>query len=141
MAGESAEYATLGPSSRNMTSVERAVVSATVALFFLLQMFSIGVATGATANDASTVAAGLCEQARASTPQNGDAPSKAQHVGPCCLLHCSSLIESAVERAVVVVLSVEMFSAPMALEYRIDAVVAAPELRPLSPRAPPARLV
>jgi hypothetical protein len=124
-----------------MKGVERAVVSAAVALLFLLQMFSIGVATGATANDASTLSAGLCERVEASTGESDGAPAKAQHVGPCCLLHCSSLIEAEVERAVAVVLSLEMFRAPAAPEYRIDAVIAAPELRPLSPRAPPARLV
>jgi hypothetical protein len=134
----SAEYATLRTSGGIKRGVERTAVSAVVAFLFLLQMFSVGVATGATANGAAALLGGVCEKVEASTSRDEGAPAKTQHVGPCCLLHCSSMIESEVERTPDTVLPLEMFTAPAALEYRIDAVIAAPELRPLSPRAPPA---
>lgn len=126
-----------------MHGVERTAVSAAVALLLLLQMFSIGYATGATADRAVALFGGVCEtvQASTSTSTSNDEPAEAHHVGPCCLLHCSSLIETDVERAPITIRPLEMFSAPVAPEYRIDAVIAAPELRPLSPRAPPARFV
>lgn len=128
-------------SGRTTQNVERTAVSAVVALLFLLQMFSIGVAAGATANGAVSLFGGVCETVEKSAADSGQAPAKAHHVGPCCLLHCSSAIESEFERALIAVLPLEMFSAPETAEYRIDAVIAAPELRPLFPRAPPAPLV
>jgi hypothetical protein len=56
-------------------------------------------------------------------------------------LHCSSAIEADSERAPAVILPRERPASLPAPDYRIDAAIAAPELRPLSPRAPPARLV
>lgn len=128
-------------SGRTKWSVERAAVSAVATLFLLLQTISIGVAWGATANDGAALFGGLCETARAERSSADAPPSKAPHVGACCILHCSSVIESEVEREPIAVLPLEMFTAPAASEYRIDAVIAAPELRPLSPRAPPASRV
>jgi hypothetical protein len=121
-------------------------VSTVATLFLLLQTMSVGVAWGAIANDGGALFGGLCETARADASQadasNTDgAPAKAQHIGACCILHGGSIVESEVEREPIAVLPLEMFTAPPTAEYRIDAVVAAPELRPLSPRAPPAQRV
>lgn len=126
---------------RSNRNVERAVVSAIVTLLFLLQTISIGLASGVTANDRAALFGGMCESVVPAVAKSDGAPTKSQHVGACCILHCSSIIESDVERAPVAVLPLEMFTAPPTSEYRIDAVVAAPELRPLSPRAPPSSRV
>lgn len=106
-------------------------------LLFLLQTISIGLAWGAMANERAALFGGVCEAVSPAIAKSDGAPTKAQHVGVCCILHGSSIIESEVERAPVAVLPLEMFTAPPTSEYRIDAVIAAPELRPLSPRAPP----
>lgn len=127
---------------RTHSSVMRAALSSVAALLFLLQMVGVGFAAGATADSAQfsgvVCATFKADSARAS--QNDSSPIESHHVGPCCILHCSSAIDGEEERVLIAILPLEMFSGAPTPLYVVDAVVAAPELRPLFPRAPPARL-
>ncbi|MDJ0448381.1 MULTISPECIES: hypothetical protein [Methylocystis] len=119
--------------------VARAAVSAAVAILLLLQAASIGFAAGATANGAAGLLFGtICQNADAAN-RDSSGPIEQQHVGPCCVLHCSSFIEADAGRAPVEILPLESVSASPACDHQIDAVIVAPELRALCPRAPPPR--
>ena len=109
------------------------------ALLFLLQTVGVGFAAGATANNAQFSGV-VCASFKADSSKSDPSPVDGQHVGPCCILHCSSAIDVEEERVLIAILSLEMFSDTPTPIYVIDAVIAAPELLPLFPRAPPARL-
>ncbi|CAN2534112.1 hypothetical+protein [Methylocapsa aurea] len=121
------------------SSVERAALSMVAALLFLVQTVVVGVATGATANSAQSSGV-VCASFKADPSKSDSSPVQSGHIGPCCILHCSSAIDVEEERVLVAILPLEMFSDTPTPIYVIDAAIAAPELRPLFPRAPPARL-
>lgn len=117
-------------------------MSAAVALLFLLQAVSIGVAEGAIANGAVGSFGLICQSAEIDASKaDSSKPTKQQHVGPCCILPCSSVIEAEGERAPAEILPLEAVSALPICDYEIDAAIVSPELRLLSPRAPPSRFV
>lgn len=116
-------------------------MSAVVALLFVLQSISIGFATGAMAKDGAALLGVVCSTSAVQPATSDSSPVKQQHIGPCCILHCGSVIEADGERAPVIVLPFELPAFPPMSDYRMDVAIAAPELRPLSPRAPPAQLV
>ncbi|BBU61353.1 hypothetical protein MSC49_12880 [Methylosinus sp. C49] len=124
---------------RTHLSVERATLGMVAALLFLLQTVGVGFASGATANSAQFSGV-VCASFKADTAKSDTAPSENHHIGPCCILHCSSAIDVERELVLVVILPLEISSDTPAPVYVIDAVAAAPELRPLFPRAPPAPL-
>ncbi|WP_159729713.1 hypothetical protein [Methylosinus sp. Ce-a6] len=108
------------------------------AAILLLQIVAIGFATGAMAGEGAFGV--VCVTAAASSASSDSAPLD-KHVGPCCMLHCSSAAEVEGADAVVIVLSFDFPSAapPRCDERTAVAATDPPELRPLSPRAPPAR--
>jgi hypothetical protein len=120
--------------SRSIFRVDRAV-GLLAAVAILLQIVAVGFATGAMAGDGV-----VCVTPAASATSSDSTPLD-KHLSPCCVIHCSSAAaEVEGVDAVAVVLS---FDFPTAARPRFDArttVAAAdpPELRPLSPRAPPA---
>lgn len=116
-------------------------MSAFVALLFVLQSVSIGYATGAMAEGGAGLFGAICSVAKAAPSNSDPSPQNQHHVGPCCILHGSSAIEADVERASAEILPREAPPVLPASIYVIDASISAPELRPLSPRAPPARFV
>ncbi|WP_400766160.1 hypothetical protein [Methylosinus sporium] len=124
---------------RTHLSVERTALGMVVALLFLLQTVGVGFAAGATANSAQ-LSGVVCASFKAEAAKSDSAPIEDHHIGPCCILHCSSAIDDEREVVLVIVLPLEISSDTPAPNYVIDAVAAAPELRPLSPRAPPAPL-
>jgi hypothetical protein len=124
---------------RTHSSVERAALSAVAALLFLLQTLGVGFAAGATANSAQFSGV-VCASFKIDASKSGSSPVEGQHIGPCCILHCSSAIDVDEERVLIAILPLEMFSDAPTPIYVIDAAIDAPELRPLFPRAPPARL-
>jgi hypothetical protein len=126
--------------NRTKRGVGRATVNAVAALLFVLQALSIGFAGSAMAG------AGPLGIVCVTTTDGGDAhsdssPAERQHACPCCIVHCSSAIEADGGEPAVVILRRELPETSDWSEFRIDAARDAPELRPLSPRAPPARLV
>ncbi|MBG0810523.1 hypothetical protein IY145_14215 [Methylosinus sp. H3A] len=109
------------------------------ALLFMLQSTGVGFAAGATANSAQ-LSGVVCASLTADSSKSDSSPVENHHVGPCCILHCSSAIDVDEERVLIAILPLEMFSDTPTPIYVIDAVIAAPELLPLFPRAPPAPL-
>jgi hypothetical protein len=125
--------------TRSIFSMGRAVAGMLAAAVLLLQIVAVGFATGAMAGDGAFGV--VCVTSQSSSSTSGTAPVD-KHVGPCCMLHCSSAAEIDGADTVVVILA---FDFPDASPVRFDdrsagVAVAPPELRPLSPRAPPARL-
>lgn len=115
----------------------RAVVGMMTAVVLLSQIVAIGFATGAMAEGG---AFGLvCITDQSGSPSSDTAPVE-KHVGPCCMLHCSSAAEIDGSDAVVIVLAFDFPAAspPVFDDRTAVAAAAPPELRPLSPRAPPA---
>jgi hypothetical protein len=112
-------------------------VNAVAALLFVLQALSLGFAGSAMASVANGPLGVVCV-----TADGGDdsSPVERPHVCPCCIIHCSSAIEIDGGDAIVVVLRRDRPVASPWSEFRIDAAGASPELRPSSPRAPPAHL-
>lgn len=117
------------------SSFERATVSAVVALMFLLQAMAVGFATAA-ANGAPL--GPVCGAAQVETGKSDPSRADWRHVGPCCILHCSAAVDDLDARIPVAISPPQMFSERPTAIYTIDAAIVAPELRPLSPRAPPA---
>lgn len=124
--------------SRSIFRMDRAVGLLAMAVL-LLQIVAVGFATGAMAGESALGV--VCVTAAASSASSDSTPLE-KHVGPCCMLHCSAAAEVEGAETVVIVLR---FDFPSAAPLRFDARTAfaaadPPELRPLSPRAPPARL-
>jgi len=125
--------------TRSIFKMDRAVVGVLTAAVLLLQIVAVGFATGAMAK---TGAFGVVCVTDQSGSTSSDSVPLDKHVGPCCMLHCSSAAEVDGADAAVIVLSFDFPSAaPLVFDDRTAIAAAAPpELRPLSPRAPPARL-
>lgn len=117
--------------------MERAVVGMLTAAVLLLQIVAVGFATGAMAKQSAFGV--VCVTAQSGSPSSDTTPVE-KHVGPCCMLHCSAAAEVEGSDAVVIVLAFDFPAAsPPAFDARTaEAAAAPPELRPLSPRAPPA---
>lgn len=125
--------------TRKIFGMDGAVVGMLTAAVLLLQIVAVGFATGAMAKGGAFGV--VCVTAQSSDASSGSAPVE-KHVGPCCMLHCSAAAEVEGADAVVIVLA---FAFPTASPPVFDArtlvgAASAPELRPLSPRAPPASL-
>ena len=72
-------------------------------------------------------------------PADSDSSAPVRHhADVCCILHSGAAVEAEVQRAPPEILRKESPPVLAAPAIVIDAVSADPELRPLSPRAPPA---
>jgi hypothetical protein len=123
--------------ARWIFKMDRAVVGMLAAAVLLLQIVAVGFATGAMADGGAFGV--VCVTDQSGAPSSGSAPVE-KHVGSCCMLHCSASAEVDGADTVVIVLS---FDFPSAVAPMVDdraAAAAPPELRPLSPRAPPSLL-
>ncbi|MBG0812263.1 DUF4006 family protein [Methylosinus sp. H3A] len=122
--------------NRSIFRIDRAVVGMLAAAVLLLQIVAVGFATGAMAEGGAFGV--VCAADQTSSTSSDSAPLE-KHVGPCCMLHCSSVAEVDEADAVIIVLSFDFPSAAPPVFDDRTAAVAPPELRSLSPRAPPAR--
>ncbi len=120
---------------------ERSAVALAAVLLFLLQIVSLGFATGAMAGDAGLFGV-VCGSTQI-LPRDSSQPVAPidHHVGACCILHGDVVVGADVQRAPTVVVSEETPKRLPAPSYEIDALRDDPEMRPLSPRAPPTRSV
>lgn len=123
--------------TRWIFKMDRAVVGMLAAAVLLLQIVAVGFATGAMAE--GTAFGVVCVTDQSGSTSSGSAPVE-KHVGPCCMLHCSASAEVDGTDAIVIVLSFDFPSAIVPIVDDRNAAAAPPELRPLSPRAPPSRL-
>jgi hypothetical protein len=122
-------------------NIGRGAVNAVAAILFVLQALSLGFAGSAMASVADGPFGVVCVTLDGDDGSSGPAPIERQHVCPCCAIHCSSAIDIDGGVVIVVVLPLERPVSSLWSEFRVDVAGAAPELRPLSPRAPPAILV
>lgn len=130
------QSATVTRSVSPVSSFRRAAVSAAVVLMLALQTFVVGF-TAAMAGE--TGAGAVCATAKASDGSDKTTPDK--HACPCCIIHCSSIADfDDVNGAPSVILPLEISATGPVSEFSPGTVIAAPELRPSSPRAPPARV-
>ena len=114
------------------------------ACLLILQIVLAGFATAAVSSgDLSGAAcASPSTQSVDPLPENGQpAPESSHQHGACCILHGGVLAMPETKSAVAHPVIYPEEIAKVSPAYRIDAAGADPELRPLSPRAPPARLV
>ncbi|MBY6243265.1 hypothetical protein [Methylosinus sp. Sm6] len=112
-------------------------MNAAAAILFVLQALSLGFVGSAMANVADGPFGVVCVTSDGGD-DSGSSPVERRHARPCCVIHCSSAIEIDGGHATVVVLRREPPAVSFWSEFRIDAPADSPELRPLSPRAPPA---
>ena len=123
--------------TRSIFRIDRAVVGMLTAAVLLLQIVAVGFATGAMAEGGAFGV--VCATDQSGSASSDSAPGQ-KHVGPCCMLHCSGSAEVDGADAIVIVLSFDFPSAIVPIVDDRTAAAAPPELRPLSPRAPPSRL-
>jgi hypothetical protein len=117
-------------------------VNAVAALLFVLQALSIGFAGSAMAAAATGPLGIVCvTSANGGDAHSDSSPAERQHACPCCIIHCSSAIEIDGGEPAVVVLRRELPETNDWSDFPIEAGRDAPELRPLSPRAPPAHRI
>jgi hypothetical protein len=112
---------------------------AVVALLLVFQAGLAGFANGA-AGSQSGLLAQICAIGGMDQPDDSSAPVS-HHGGACCILQNNVLTEPDAGPATVVILARVVEAARPSPQYRIDAVIAAPELEPSSPRAPPGQFL
>jgi hypothetical protein len=113
-----------------------AVTALAAACVFVLQLLLAGVAIGAAPADISAVA--VCAQTSQSggSDQTPVAPAHAGHIS-CCLAHHSPSWGVCFRSSVLFAPSRLFSIEPAAPFFSVDALGSAPELAPLSARAPP----
>lgn len=121
-------------------NIGRVTVNTVAAILFVLQALALGFAGSAMAGVTDGPFGVVCITIDGDDGSSGSAPVERQHVCPCCVIHSSSAIEIDGGVVTVVVLRRERPVASPWSEFRTDVAGVAPELRPLSPRAPPAVL-
>ncbi len=136
----SAEYAALRTAARRTWLAENAAISLAVTILLALQIFSVGFATGAVAK-ADNALGVVCATDKASPTKSDPSSPVSHHVDVCCVLHGCAAVEADAQRSPPVISSKEAPPVLPTPAFEIDAVCADQELRPLSPRAPPARFV
>jgi hypothetical protein len=106
------------------------------ACVFVLQLLLAGVAIGAAPADASGAA--FCQQSSRAggADQTPVAPAHAGHIS-CCLSHHSPSWGFVFRSSVVFAPSLRFAIEPTVSFFNVDALGSAPELAPLSARAPP----
>jgi hypothetical protein len=119
---------------------ENAAISLAVAILLALQIFSVGFTSGAMAKGGDVFGV-VCATDKASPTNSNPSSPVSHHVDMCCVLHSSAAVEPDAPRSPPGLLSKEAPPVLPAPTFDIDAICADPELRPLSPRAPPARSV
>jgi hypothetical protein len=113
-------------------------VNAVAALMFVLQAISLGFTGSAMAGAAIGPLGAVCVTLDSGDGHSDSSPIERRHVCPCCVVHCNSAIEiDGGDTPTVVILRREAPAARVPSVFRIDATGTAPELRLLSPRAPP----
>ncbi len=126
--------------TRRTWSTEKTATCLAVVFLFVLQIVSVGFATGAMAGGSGPLGA-ACATVKASPTKSDPSSPVSHHLDVCCVLHSSSAIGPDAQRSAPRIFFKEAPPVLRAPAFKIDAVSADPELRPLSPRAPPARSV
>lgn len=113
-----------------------AFMAGAAACLLALQLLISGLALGA--NPASFSDSFVCAQTAQSDPASGAPLTPAlRHHAACCILHHAALDEPPQRSAIVVARMEPTTQARVAPSQSINALKAAPELAPLSARAPP----
>lgn len=111
----------------------------TAAALLLLQVVLVGLGAGSTigGTDAALFGVSCASQQVIDVDGAPTAPATKHPHGLCCILHDGALADLFVRHVSSVVLA-HLETAPRPLPgYSVDAIRLAPELAPLSPRAPP----
>jgi hypothetical protein len=117
----------------------RSALPAVVALLLVFQAGLAGFANGA-AGSHSGLLAQICAIGGTDQPNDSSAPVS-HHGGACCILQSNVLTEPDAAPTTIVILARVVEAARPSPQYRIDAVIAGPELEPSSPRGPPAHIL
>lgn len=120
--------------------IGRATVAMTVACLMLLQVLFLGLATGSAigGTDGALFGVTCTSQQAGQTDGAPEAPPATAHQhGLCCILHNGALAIQLVRHVSGIVLAHSDTELRPAPQYRVDAIGLAPELAPLSSRAPP----
>jgi len=114
-----------------------AFVALVAACLLVMQMVFAGVAlAGATPGGAAAGFSLSCAPQGDAGPQGVPVSPKSHPHGACCILHASALFVPSVRDVPNSIARSEATKVPSP-QYRIGALRVAPELGPLSPRAPP----
>jgi hypothetical protein len=120
-------------------AARRSALPTVVVLLLVFQAGLAGFANGV-AGSHSGLLAQICAIGQADQPNDSSAPVS-HHGGACCILQSNVLAEPDAGPATVVILARVIEVARPSPQYRIDAVIAGPELEPSSPRGPPAQVL
>ena len=117
----------------------RASVAMTTAALLLLQVVFVGLAAGSAIGGTDGAFFGVTCTSQQLVHVDGapDAPATKHQHGPCCILHDGALATPLVRHVFSVVLAHSETAARPWPGYSVDAIRLAPELAPLSARAPP----
>lgn len=123
---------------RRHWSAGRPIVSIAAAGMFLLQTMVVGVAAGASFSGMDAgLSSLLCSSSKTGSASRDDQPAPSRHhMGACCILHDEAAMEPDAETASPVILALTL-SATLPPISLFGATRDAPELGPLSARAPP----
>lgn len=125
-------------SVRSEGVAKQAFIAAMLACLMLLQIVVAGVASAAADDTAPGLFSIACApQTGGSTGDAPAAPITHRH-GACCILHNGALADPSPGPVSILILAHPTLDCAPLLTVRIDAVIRAPELYTLSPRAPPA---
>jgi hypothetical protein len=127
--------------AHRVSRAERSAVALAAVFLFLLQIVSIGFATGAMAGGAGLLGVVCASTQILPTDSSQPVAPVDHHVDACCILHGDVVVGADVQRAPTAVVAEEKPKRLPAPSYEIDALRDDPEMRPLSPRAPPTRSV
>ena len=121
-------------------TIGRASVAMTVAALLLLQVVFVGLAAGSAIGGTDGALFGVtCASQQLGDVDDGApaAPATKHQHGLCCILHDGALAATVVRHVFGVVVAHSETAPQPSPGYSVDAIRLAPELAPLSPRAPP----
>jgi hypothetical protein len=120
-------------SDNRVASKKLNVVTLVTACFFVLQALFVGLSPGGTSYAESIICA---QQSDIGSTNPPSAPGAHSHFA-CCILHSGVLLLPEAGDAIPVKIDLQDASASPVADYSADLPDAAPELGPLSARAPP----
>ena len=117
----------------------RASVAMTVAALLLLQVVFVGLTAGSAIGGTDGALFGVTCASQQVVDVDGApaAPATTHQHGLCCILHDGALAVTVVRHVFSVVVAHSETALRPSPGYSVDAIRLAPELAPLSPRAPP----
>lgn len=120
----------------------RAIVAIAAVCMFLLQTMAVGVATASLSGADVGLASLVCSSDKTNATSDGDQPAPSHHHGgACCILHDETAVEPDSSPAAALIVALTPPTIVGAPTNPFGVIHAAPELSPLSARAPPSKHV